>query len=83
MNVRVKEGLGFGTTDLVNPWPMPRASYNDSGWVHYTVDLSAHAGKTITVLVEVHQTDKRTYMLIDDVELLVKPKTEGGQQHHR
>jgi|GEM_PF-433934 len=71
MNVRVSEGLGFGTADLVNPWPIPRASYNDSEWVHYTVDLSAYAGKTITALVEVFQTDKHTYLLMDDVELLV------------
>jgi hypothetical protein len=54
------------------------AKYSQQDWVHYTVDLSAHAGKTITVLVEVHQTDKRTYMLVDDVELWVKPRT-GGQ----
>jgi hypothetical protein len=79
MNLRVMEGLGFGSADLVKPWPIARASHHDSDWVHYTVDLSAHAGQTITVLVEVHQTDKRTYLLIDDVELLVKPNTDGGQ----
>lgn len=76
--VRVREGLGLGGADLVNPWPIPRASYNDSGWVHYTVDLSAHAGKTITILAAVHQTDKRTHMLVDDVELWVMPKASNS-----
>ena len=76
MNVRVREGIGAGSTDLVNPWPVPRASYNDTGWVHYTVDLSALAGKTITVYVELYQSDKHTYMLMDDVELLVLPKAD-------
>ena len=75
MNLRVKEGIGPGAADLVDPWPIPRASYNDSGWMHYKVDLSAHAGKTITILVELYQSDKHTYMLVDDVELCVKPKT--------
>ena len=80
MNVRVREGLGFGTADLVTPWPIPRASYNDSAWVHCTIDLSAYAGKTITLLVEVFQTDKHTYLLLDDVELLVPvaPSTTPG-----
>ena len=75
MNLRVKEGIGPGAADLLDPWPIPRASYNDSGWMHYKVDLSAHAGKTITILVELYQSDKHTYMLVDDVELWVKPTT--------
>ena len=83
MNVRVKEGLGFGAADLVNPWPVPRGAYNDTGWVQYTVDLSAHAGKTITILVELHQTDKHTYMLIDDVELKSKPGADSDQPHSK
>ena len=74
MDLRVLEGIGSGKADLVNPWPMPRGSYDDSGWMHYTVDLSAHAGKTITVTTEVCPTDNHTYMLVDDVELWVKPK---------
>jgi len=74
MNVRVMERGGAGAGDLVNPWPVPRASYNDKEWVNYTVDLSACAGKTITLYVELCQTDKHTYMLMDDVELLVTPK---------
>ena len=76
VNVRVREGTGAGSTDLVNPWPVPRASYNDTGWVNYTVDLSALAGKTITLYVELYQSDKHTYMLLDDVELLVLPKAD-------
>ena len=73
MNVRVMERGGAGAGDLVNPWPVPRASYNDKEWVNYTVDLSACAGRTITLYVELCQTDKHTYMLMDDVELKVKP----------
>ena len=66
MNLRVQ----VGTTEL-SPYPIPRASYNDSAWVNYTVDLSAYAGQSCHLFVEVFAVHSPTYMLLDDVRILV------------
>jgi len=66
MNLRVK----CGTTEI-SPMPIPRTSYNDSAWVNYTVDLSAYAGQSCFLFVEVFAVHSPTYMLLDDVRILV------------
>ena len=73
MNLRVQ----VGTTEL-SPYPIPRASYNDSAWVNYTVDLSAYAGQSCHLFVEVFAVHSPTYMLLDDVRILVPTTTYAG-----
>lgn len=70
MNLRVRSATGG---DVINPWPMPRAAYNDTDWVNYIVALSPYAGTNLWLNVEVYDSDGHTYMLVDDVSLYPGP----------
>ena len=74
------EGLGFGPAHLV---VIPRESNNDPDWKHFTADLSAFAGKTISVVASVCPIDNHTYMLLDDVEFLVPGATPAAGDQTR
>ena len=71
----VVEGLGFGERGKQSLTVIPRGAYNDSEWKHYTADLSAFAGKTVSFVVSVCPIDNHSYILLDDIELLMTPKT--------
>ena len=69
VGIALREGNGTGTDYIQHI--IPSAAYADSDWVHVTADLSAHAGKTVSVWCQVGGgADNHTFMLVDDVELL-------------
>ena len=69
MSISLREGNGRGTGSIQNIMLGDVAP--DSDWEHVTADLSAHAGKKVSLWFQINGgVDNQTFMLVDDVELL-------------